>query len=505
MKKERSIFTQIILIVALLVVVNILSDRFFMRLDFTADQRYTLSQATKNILISLDRPVTVTAYFTEKLPPDLASIRRDFRDLLVEYANGSKGKVLYEFINPNESQESEQSAFQKGIQPVLVSTREKDQATQKRVFMGAVVQMGDNKEIIPFIQPGSAMEYGLSTAIKKLTLTHKPLIGIVQGHGEPSLNAMPQVIESMLVLNEIAPVDLSNPEADLSRFKTIAMVSPRDTIPFEHLQKLDNYLANGGRMFIAMDRVDGNLSTVQGTTIETGLERWLSEKGLIVENNFIVDANCGSVGVQQQQGFFNFTTNVRFPYLPIIVKFADHPITKGLSQVLMPFVSSITYVGDTAHIFQPIAMSSEKSGTKTPPLFFDINKQWTDADFPMKELTVGAILKGKLVGNNESAIVLFSDGQFPVNGEGPRPQQLSPDNVSLMVNSIDYLSDDTGLIDLRTKGVTARPLDQVEEGRALFLKWLNFLLPIFLILAYGIYRMQRRRAIRAKRMTPGYV
>jgi gliding-associated putative ABC transporter substrate-binding component GldG len=505
MKKERSIFTQIILLVAVLVVVNILSDRFFMRLDFTADQRYTLSNATKNILTSLDRPVTVTAYFTEQLPPDLASIRRDFRDLLVEYANGSKGKVLYEFINPNESQETEQSAFQKGIQPVLVSTREKDQSTQKRVFMGAVIQLGDKQEIIPFIQPGSAMEYGLSTAIKKLTLTFKPLIGIVQGHGEPSLNAMPQVLESMQVLNDVAPVNLSDPNEDLNRFKTIVIVSPRDTIPSGHLQKLDQYLASGGRIFIAMDRVDGNLSTVQGTSIETGLERWLSEKGLIVENNFVIDANCGSVGVQQQQGFFNFTTNVRFPYLPIIVKFADHPITKGLSQVLMPFVSSISYVGDTAHIFQPIASSSEKSGTKTPPLFFDINKQWTDADFPMKELTVGAILKGKLAGNTESAIVLFSDGQFPVNGEGQRAQQLSPDNVSLMVNAIDYLSDDTGLIDLRTKGVTARPLDQVEEGKALFLKWLNFLLPIVIIIAYGIFRMQRRRAIRTRRMTPGAI
>jgi gliding-associated putative ABC transporter substrate-binding component GldG len=505
MKKEKSIFTQIILIVAVLVVINILSDRFFMRLDFTADQRYTLSTATKNILNSLDRPVTVTAYFTEKLPPDLASIRRDFRDMLVEYNNSSKGKVLYEFINPNESQESEQNAFQRGIQPVLVSTREKDQATQKRVFMGAVIQLGDNQEIIPFIQPGSAMEYGLSTAIKKLTLTHKPLVGIVQGHGEPPLSAMPQVLESMRVLNDVAPVDLYDPTADLSQFKTIVIVSPRDSIPFEHLQKFDDYLASGGRMFIAMDRVEGDLSTVQGRSIETGLERWLSEKGLIVENNFIVDANCGSVGVQQQQGFFSFTTNVRFPYLPIIVKFADHPITKGLNQVLMPFVSSIAYVGDTAHIFQSLATSSEKSGTKTPPLFFDINKQWTDADFPMKELIVGAVLKGRLAGNTESAIVLFSDGQFPVNGEGPRAQQLSPDNVSLMANSIDYLSDDTGLIDLRTKGVTARPLDQVDEGKALFLKWLNFLLPIVLILAYGIFRMQRRRNLRVKRMQPGYV
>ncbi len=74
-----------------------------------------------------------------------------------------------------------------------------------------------------------------------------------------------------------------------------------------------------------------------------------------------------------------------------------------------------------------------------------------------------------------------------------------------MVNSIDFLSDDTGLIDLRTKGVTSRPLDQVEDGKKAFLKWLNFLLPIVLILVYGIFRMQQKRNLRVKRMEQGYV
>jgi ABC-type uncharacterized transport system involved in gliding motility auxiliary subunit len=74
-----------------------------------------------------------------------------------------------------------------------------------------------------------------------------------------------------------------------------------------------------------------------------------------------------------------------------------------------------------------------------------------------------------------------------------------------MANAIDWLSDDTGLIELRTKGVTSRPLDQVEEGRKTFLKWLNFLLPIVLILLYGIIRMQRRRNLRVKRMEAGHI
>ncbi len=175
-----------------------------------------------------------------------------------------------------------------------------------------------------------------------------------------------------------------------------------------------------------MDRVEGDLSTVQGKSIETGLERWLSEKGLVVENNFIVDANCGSVGVQQRQGMFNFTTNVKFPYLPIINSFEDHPIAKGLEQVLLPFASSITYTGDASKTFTPIARTSDKSGTLSPPLYFDVNKHWTDADFPLSKITVGAILSGKLSGNAESSIVIFSDGQFPLMEKGSRLSNCHP-------------------------------------------------------------------------------
>jgi len=73
-----------------------------------------------------------------------------------------------------------------------------------------------------------------------------------------------------------------------------------------------------------------------------------------------------------------------------------------------------------------------------------------------------------------------------------------------MVNSIDWLSDDTGLIDLRTKGVASRPIEEIEEGQRSFYKWMNFLLPIALIIFYGIYRMQRKRSIRSKRMQERY-
>jgi ABC-type uncharacterized transport system involved in gliding motility auxiliary subunit len=110
-----------------------------------------------------------------------------------------------------------------------------------------------------------------------------------------------------------------------------------------------------------------------------------------------------------------------------------------------------------------------------------------------------------LSGNSDSKILLITDGDFAINGEGQRAQQLQPDNVNLMVNSIDYLSDDTGLIELRTKGVSSRPLDELEDGTKTTLKYLNFILPILLVIIYGFVRMQMKRNLKVKRMEEDYV
>lgn len=507
MKKRRtpSASTQILLIAAIVIVINILSDRIFFRLDFTADKSYTLSKATKNILRNLEDPITITAYFTEDVPADFIKVRKDFKDMLTEYENVSRGNVVYEFIDPNKGQELEQQAMQAGIMPSIVNVRERDEMSQKRVFFGAVLKKGNDKEVIPVIQPGAAMEYELSASIKKLTIVSKPTIGFIQGHGEPSQAAMTQAVQELNFLYNLESVDLNSQDITPQKYPTLVMVAPKDTVPQHHLNALDRYLAQGGNLFIAMDRVEGNFSTVQGTSKETGLERWLENKGLTVENSFIVDANCGRVAVQQQSGFMNFTTQVAFPYIPVIKNFEEHPITSGLEEVVLEFASPINFTGTSSVLFTPLAKTSDKSGTMAPPLYFDINKQWTDRDFPLSKLTVAGVLSGNITGNIPSKIILVTDGAFAVNGEGQRPQQLQPDNVNLFVNSIDWLTDQTGLIELRTKAVTSRPLDNVEDGRKAFLKWLNFLLPIGLAIAYGVFRIQRKRIIRLKRMEEGYV
>lgn len=507
MKSNRSIYTYILLVAGVIIFINFLADRFFVRLDFTADKRYTLSQATKDILGSLKQTVTVTAYVSEDLPQQFTQLRRDFKEELIEYANRSKGKVVFEFVNPNKDEATEQKAMQEGINPVLINVREKDQVKQQKAYLGAVVQYGDKKEVIPFIQTGSAMEYNLSTSIKKMTVENKPRVGLVQGHGETSPNAIIQAMQALSVLYDVEPVDLSQNAVDLKEFKTLVILSPSDSIPPAHLARLDEFLALGKNICIAMNRVNGDLQAASGTEIRTGLEQWLAGKGIRVNADFVIDQSCGSVTVNQQQGYMTFQSNMQFPYLPLITKFADHPVTKGLTSVLMQFASSIEFASPGGDItFTPLAMTSDKAGTEHPPLTFNIGRNWQQQDFPRSGLTVAAVVKGKLGGSGmTSRMIVIADGDFPINGEGQQTRQIPPDNLNLMVNSVDWLSDDTGLIDLRTREVTSRPLDPMDDGKKALLKYLNFLLPLFLILGIGLGRYQMRRNLRMRRMNENYI
>jgi len=507
MLTRKKVQTTILLVVGILLLVNLIASRFFFRLDYTADQRYTLSKATRDILNDLSEPVTISAYFSKDLPPNIEQVRQDFRDMLVEYSSSSGGLIVYEFINPSENQESEMKAQQNGIQPIMINVRERDQMKQQRAYLGALVQMGDRKEVIPFIQPGAAMEYALSTNIKKIAVKDKPAIALLQGHGEAALSSIPQLQQQLSILYNVETFEFSDTMGVPFQYKTLVVIAPTDTVPQLHLNYLDEYLSRGGRLLIALNTVDGDLNTGMGNTVYTGLENWLKQKGIEVENNFVIDANCSNVMVRQQQGFFMMNTPVQFPYLPNITNFTKHPITDGLESVVLIFASPIRLApSDTSIVLLPLAVTSEKSGVQSPPLYFDVMKQWAAGDFPLSSLPVAVLAEEKVPGTSGFKMVVFSDGNFAVNGEGQNAQQLSPDNVSLMANAIDWLSDDTGLIELRTKGVTSRPLDaSLEDGTKTLLKYLNFLLPLVLVIIYGIFRFQLKRKKRNELMNTEYV
>ena len=500
--KKKSYISSIILVVATFVVLAFVSQYLHFRLDFTEGGQYSLSKATKSILKKLDSPVTITAYFTKDLAPNLAKTREDLRDMLIEYNNISGGNVMYKFENPNADEDKEKEAIQDGIRPVLFNAREKDEVKQQKVYMGLIIRLNEKKEVIPFIDPKASLEYELSTAIKKLSIKSKPKVGFVSGHGEPPLTSYPQLTKQLNILYDVQEVKLDDATFKPADYKVLVLAANSDTIPQNHFDILDSYLDNGGNIVVATNHLKGDLRSLTGTVLMSGVENWLQTKGINIKNSFITDAQCGSIQVRQQTSFGTMNSSMKFPYFPLASNFADNAATKGLEQIFFTFTAPLEYVGDSSRTFTPLIYSSEKSGEETAPVYFDVKKQWTLTDFDKSKQIIAGLLSDN---NNNSKIIIIGNGDFANNGSAQRPQQKAEDNISLMANFIDLLSDDTGLVELRTKSITSRPIAQLEDMTKNIVKWLNFLIPILLVIIYGVIRIQINRSKRLKRMSERYV
>jgi gliding-associated putative ABC transporter substrate-binding component GldG len=496
---SRKTFT-VLLVAAILVVATALSNSFFIRLDLSENQQFTLSQATRDILAGLESPVTIKAYFSEDLPPEFLRGRKQFKELLVEYAAHSEGMLVYEFINPQASEEIELEVVEKGVQPAMIDVREKDQRKQQKAYLGATIEMREETEVLPLIQPDGSMEYALSSAIRKLSATAKPAIGYIMGHGEPNLNELPQAMNELSVTYQVEPYFIAGgsvPGPD--RFEAMLWIRPADTIPAEHFQFIDQYLALGGRLLVAFDAVAGDFVNFLGMPKYTGIREWLAAKSIEVKQNLVIDNRCGALTVQQSQGGLMFANNIPFPYLPLMRGSDGIAVSDGLEGVMMQFPSELRYTGDSTLLYQDILTSSHQSNTQTVPQVLDIQRQWTLDDYTQSHIPVAGAISG-IINGSYSKMVVITDGEFIVNGPPQQALQLQPDNVRFFVNAVDWLMDDTGLIELRTRNVESRPLDPLSDDSKTWIKLINLLLPIVLVIIYGLIRYQTRLRLRKKRM-----
>lgn len=311
-----------------------------------------------------------------------------------------------------------------------------------------------------------------------------------------TLGAIPQLVQQLSVMYEIVPFNLSDSSEIIPNYSCMIWISPNDTIPSADFDKVNKYLDRGGNLFLAYSNISGNLQTAEiSSKPDIGLKDWLESKGISMGDQVLIDAACASVTVQQQQGFFTMNSQIEFPYFPQIRKFEKHPITVGLESMMLPFSSPLSIIGsDTTLVINALLQSSEMSGTQNTPNYMNVQKKWAEQDFTAPNQILALSIEH--MGVNNGSMVVVSNGQFINNGEGQRLQQLDVDNINFAANSIDWLSDDTGLIGLRTKGITSRPLESIDDGSKSLVKYGNVFSPILLILIYGFIRrssVQRKR------------
>jgi len=484
------------------VLANLVSRRMFFRLDLTENAMYTLSSSSRNIIGKLDDRMVAKVYFSDNLPGQYASNRRYLQDMLEEFQAYSKGNLHFEFFRPEDDQELEQEAQKYGIPPIQLQAIENDRMEIKNVWMGVALLYEDRRETLPLIQSTAGLEYELASAIKKLINTDKKTVAVATDPAWEGKNR--SVIELLQQTYNVRNISLGQPiPADVD---LLIVNSVSDSLDLTALYNLDQYVMSSRPLFVAQNRVIPQLQQGIGMQINSNFIDALANYGITIEPNLLADRISGQIGIETQRGIFRMRNSVDYPFFPLIQRFnEDNIIVSRLEQVRMFFASELTYTADTTgavnKLFIPL-MSTSNYTSVTPGPSFSLAYQNNPAFLTLASYgrTVAGLLMGEMTsyfdGNPTDAggaytgattagqILVVSDGTFFSDEAGGSV----PENLNFVINASDYLVGDQDLIEVRSREVTARPLEEISDGKRKTLKWVNILGPSTLLILFGLWR-----------------
>ncbi len=525
--KKKLAFTgisSIVVIAIIVVIVNLISVNLFGRIDLSEGKIYSLSDSSKEIVGSLEDRITIRCYFSEDLPPRIATYRRYLKDQLDEYKAYAGGKLNYAFIDPaKEGKEQEARGY--GIPAIPAQTLARDKFEIKQIYLGMVVLYEDKQEVIPVVQNINSLEYEITRAIKKLTSSVTPKVAFTSGHGELSRDENLTYIDQVMSQEyELETLNLSKLASIPLDVQVLYVIGPKTPFSEWELYLLDQFLMRGGRLGLLIDYINADVQRGQAQPLDAGFGPFLEHFGLAVKPGMIVDVQNSQISVTQQQGPFRFQSLKEYPFFPQITHLSDdNLIVKDLESLNMIFASALDttrFISDGDLQYDVLAYTSEKSGVLQPPYDISPMRDWTRGDFtadpqpmgvaitghftsyfsdkpkpPMDTLITDAVSEPKLESGDQGRLVFWADADF-VSDQVLRDQS----NLVMFQNMTDWLAQSQGLIAIRSKNVTSRPLDEVEDSTRTFVKFLNiFAIPI-LVIIFGVGRWQIRKQNRRRQL-----
>ena len=521
---KSSSVVSVIILFGILVMMNAISIRNFFRLDLTSSKMYSLSEASKNIVSSIEDKVLVKAFFTPDLPSPYNTTYRYLRDMLEDYRAYSKGHLDYEFIDPGseEALEKEAQSFRLPQHEFRAVANDKFEA--KMGYMGVAFIYGDKKETIPFVGNVDNLEYEITSLINRITSDRLPKLGITSTGTEGQQVTTQGFYEALGQNFDILPLNLDEP-IDVD-FNGVFLLSPRAPLTEWQLFNLDQYIMNNGKVAIFANSYEMLQKQGMFSMRSLNFNRFLENYGIAIGEDILIDERCGVVNVQVSTGFLPIVQQVKFHYSPSIVTLnEENIITRDLNQVQTYFPSSVdtTIAVNRGFEVEGLIYTSELSGRErgsTIPM--QLMRQWTQRDFPEKYIPIAAIVTGRFSSyfadkgppkkpapktdegesfvseegydgtfipssDKENRLLIVGDGYMPIDG------YLRSREVLFIQNIADWLVQAESLISIRSKQITLRPLKNVSTIAKKIIKWANHFGPVILVIILGIVLWQVRR------------
>ncbi len=550
LKKQGII--QLILAVAALIFINVIAGFVFTRFDLTSEKRFSLAPSSKELLRKLDDVIYVKIYLDGDLPPGFKRLKNATKEVLDEFRVYAGSNVEYQFIDPSaiadktERNKLYQQLAQKGLQPTNLEERQKGGTSQKIIFPGAILNY--RAEEIPLqllksrMGTGSeemlnnsieGLEYDFIKGIKSITNNIKTRIGFLQGQGELNTKQITDAARSLQESYQVDTVSISGQLDALKKFKTLIIAKPDSAFSEKDKFVIDQFIMKGGRVLWLIDNMQIDLDSLSATSTnvaiakELNLDDQLFRYGVRINYDLVMDMQAAPIPVVTGQ-VGNQPKTELFPWYfsPLINPSSANPIVHNLNAIKFDFAGTVDTI-ETDSVKKTILLStSSYSKIMLAPVRVSLNILKDDPDpklFNMPHLPLAVLLEGNFKSNFKNripeAIATSSDIGFMqssvstkmiVVGDGDvaasyvskkgtiyplgydRFTQQTYGNRNFILNCIDYLCDDSGLMTLRAKEFKLRLLDKSKTENS-SLKWMNTFLPVLLIMLYGFFHVMIRR------------
>ena len=545
-----------LLALGLLVAINWISGWSYTRWDLTEDKRFTLAEPSVEAVRALEKTVVIEVLLEGELPPEFARLQQETRLLLEQFAQYNP-QIGFRFIDPLEGSADDAGTIRQlqslGLQPASVTIEENNRVSQELVFPWAMVTTNDRTEKVSLLrnQLGASpeervnnsiqnLEYGFADAFTRLGITNKKQVAILKGNGELEDIYLADFITSLRDYYNIAPFTLDSVEASplrtlesLRKYDAMVVAKPTEAFSEEEKLVLDQYMVGGGKSLWLVDPVAMELDSLlnrEGEAIalprDLNLGDLLFRYGVRLNRDLVSDLYATQIVLASGEGSGSQYNPVPWFYNPMVFSPGNHPINANQEALRMQFASSMDTL-ENEYAKTVLYASSPLSRAEGAPKIVTLDiisrepdkTAFTPGNFPLAVLIEGEFrsayqnrirpleLPGYQARGPGNKMIVISDGDLIANQirEG-RPLELGYDkwtnnfygNKEFLINAMNYLLDDSGLINIRNKQVAIPMMDQ-EKITGQKTKWqlLNIGVPVGIILLLGgLFNWYRRRAYR---------
>ena len=546
MKKSNS--KSVIYTLVILIILHLVSNAFFYRFDLTQDHRYTLSNASITIIKKIKDPLFIKVYLQGDMPAEFNRLQRETQDLLEEF-QAYNSNINFSFVDPleneDESMDNIKKLYLKGLTPVNITVDDKGKQSQSMIFPWATAVYNNQEVSIPLLKNimgasttqkviGSVqhLEYSIADALHKISSDKKKSIAVLKGNGElPDIQLakfLLQVRESYHIgpftLDSVASNPLGSLDA-LQKFDLALIAKPTEAFSDAEKQVLDQYIIQGGKTIWLIDQVTMEMDSLysdSGSSLafprDLNLNDMFFKYGFRINPDLVKDEQGSPIQLASgAQGSATQLQEFNWKFAPQVYPTSAHPIVKNLGGIKFDFANPIDTLknGIQKTILLQSSPYSKKIGTPFEVNLNSVTEETSPNEYLNKgNIPLSVLLEGsfhsvfenrvlafdqkkyKAIGKNSKMIVI-SDGDIIKNqldknfqpvelGYDPRSGNLY-DNKDFMINCVNYILDDNGLINIRGKDLDLALLDKekVYENYTA-IQFITIGLPLVFLVLFGI-------------------